>query len=148
MHIQNYDAVRAEKNRVFNDKKVNEYNKFERHAFFIKSFLLIIMNVCLLTMSSIVLFALVFVENSMSSPYIWPMVIITGIGLMISCGFLVTRKKATYLSDTHFDDTETKYHRLTTNSKIIEMHVKDNCVTCLCEKDKCVQAFSIHPLVA
>jgi hypothetical protein len=145
MRIQNYDATRAENNRIINDKKVNSYNKFEKNAFCIRSILLIIINVCLFAMSSITLFAIVFIKDSMNSPYIWPMVAITGVGLIISCGFLVTRKKPTYLSDTHFDDAETQYHRLSTNYNILDMIVKDDHVTCLCEKDKCVRSFYIHP---
>ena len=45
MRIQNYDATRAENNRIINDKKVNSYNKFEKNAFCIKSILFAFANI-------------------------------------------------------------------------------------------------------
>ena len=115
MRIQNYNAERAEKSKQENDSIVQHNNKIERVGFYIKSILLIIMSLCVIAMCVCVVGVLITEPDMANSPIVFGMILATGCSLLLVMGFLLTRKKPTYLSKTHYDNMETKYHRLSTN---------------------------------
>lgn len=146
MRIYNYDVQRAEKSRQENDKKVASYNRMEKTFFIIKSAMLMVMATCVLAMAICVIAALIIEPEIASSPILWGMVVFTGISLCMTLAFVVTRKKAAYVETTYYDNLETRYHRLNSDYKIVKMTLDDtNTVSFLCEKDRCVEAFSLKP---
>ena len=147
MRIQNYNAERAEKSKQENDSIVQHNNKIERVGFYIKSILLIIMSLCVITMCVCVVGVLITEPDMATSPIVFSMILVTGCSLLLVMGFLLTRKKPKYLSNTHYDNMETKYHRLTTNYKVVRMNVDEkNNISCLCEdSERCVSAFVLKP---
>ena len=147
MRIQNYDAARAERMKTENDKIVQHNNSLERFGFYFKSILLIVMSLCIIAMCVCVVGVLIMEPEMASSPILWGMVLVTGCSLLLTLGFLLTRKKPAYVSDYHYDNMETKYHRLTTNYKVVRMNVDEkNNISCLCEdSERCVSAFVLKP---
>lgn len=147
MRIQNYNAERAEKSKQENDAIVQHNNKIEKIVFYIKSILLIIMSLCVIAMCVCVIGILITEPDMTNSPILLGTILVTGCSLVLVMGFLITRKKPKYLSNTHYDNMETKYHRLNTNYKVLRMDVDEqNNVACLCEDSKrCVSAVVLKP---
>jgi hypothetical protein len=146
MRIQNYDVSRAENARKVNNQKVSKYNKIVRACFFIKSSMLILMSLCVLAMAIVVIAMLILYHGAATNPIIWCMAAFTGCSLLMTLCFLMTRNKAEYLEPTYYDNMETKYHRINSDYKIVHMSVDNsNNISCLCEKDRCVEAFSLKP---
>lgn len=146
MRIQNYDVSRAENAKKANDQKVIQYNQIMKACFFVKDSMLILMSLCVLAMAIVVIAMLILYPGAATNPITWCMVAFTGGSLFMTLCFLRTRKKAEYLEPTYYDNMETKYHRLNSDYKIVRMSIDNaNNISCLCERNRCVEAFSLKP---
>lgn len=146
MLIHNYNYERAEKAQRQNDADIKKIHTVEKVAFYIKSSLLILMNICIIIMSICVLLMLTFHGNEVSNTMLFLMVVMVAFAMLVVAILMPKRKRPLTPID-YYDNIETKYHRIINKyDKVVFKTNETNEVVCICEDhDRNVEALTLHP---
>lgn len=137
MLIYNYNYERAENNRINNDKQVAELRKLERGVRIAQRTIVAILIAAMVFMVLCVAAMFTIYASELPLPVSIAASIITALCGVVVAMLVIDQTSKKKVSDDHYDDLETRYHRLVKSYKKVDVILTSNrSVVCICENER------------